>query len=161
MDSKWELFFWRKIHPLWYWPPRATAAPVLPSPRTAGDPQHWCLEHLHPILHVWPWCAQDHFLCLLFSSPSPLCFLAFWLFKNILPQNDHQLGWRAQLCFPWLPYVSIGTSHILLPAAPALGSHRSTAPNPPLVIFKITFSVYPRWLHVPSYLIMNLKLIIK
>lgn len=45
------------------------------------------------------------FLVFAVFFPSPLCFLAFCLFKNILPQNQHQLGWRAQLCLSWLSHV--------------------------------------------------------
>lgn len=101
MDSSWELFFSGKIHLLWYWHPWATAAPLSSSPWTRGDPLPLCLKHLHLLLHVWTWWAQHHFLCLLFSSPSPLCFLTFCLFKNVLPQTHHQLGWRAQLCSSW------------------------------------------------------------
>lgn len=154
------VIFSRKDPPaLEYWPPWAT---VLTLPQCGP---HHGLQGTH-CAGGWSTSAPSflHDLgvhriisCVCFSSPSLLCFLLFCLFKNILPSIHHQRGWSAQLCSSWIPHVGIWDQPHPATCTPALCSHRGITPNALLGKFKITFLFFPQWLHVPSYLIMNLK----
>lgn len=153
--------FRHSAYPVWD-PPRAAVGPLLQNslPWTAGGQpvlpclHHrlegnllWCLEHLLPLLHHWPWCLHSscsHF-SLLFLKCS--CVAPLNHFLNILSHSCPQWALLWPLVDPSYRQLALALSDM---SEALVSSHRSHLCSPPDTKTlpqkpRATFSSYHQW----------------